>query len=114
MSAYSNPKSIAFLKIAREIEGILLTQLKKNNSDVQSVQVIKITNGSIIVDFNVISNSFSKNASVIQMSIMNAIKSGGLDTLNANKASNVTAKGLLLYIVIRYIINLKKQLSKGT
>ena len=98
ITAYANPVSTAFVQIAQEIESALLTLLNNRTSDVMGVQVTKVTNGSALIDFIVISNSYSQTASVIQTLISYAIKSGDLKNIHPDPASNLTAKGLFYFV----------------
>ena len=96
---YADPKSKEFVKKAEEIEGPLLVVLSKDNSDIMAIQVTKMTNGSIVVEFNVILESISNagsNPTGIVTSLLNAVKNGTLSSLSPDPATAPQAKGVFL------------------
>ena len=70
--------------------------LKKKNANIVAVQITKITNGSLLLEFNVILDSSSTSATAITTLLKDAITDGELASLNPDETASFSAKGLFL------------------
>ena len=95
-AAYANPASKDFVKVATEIEDVLLVVLQKKNSKIVAVQVTKITKGSLVVDFNVIMSSSAPTAKAVESSLKSAITNGDLSSISPDKTATFSAQGLFV------------------
>ena len=104
-SELGNTKSPVFLETSTEIENEVLPILQESIDEVVAVKVTRFSNGSIIVDFDIILDAFTEIVvplTVVKEAITTAIHDGSLDTLNVFRNQPVTVTGC--YIQFYYLI----------
>ena len=95
-SAYSNPYSAEFTNIAGQINKKLLSIFRIHlGSSVVGIQVYNITNGSLVVDYNVLSNDTSISVSQVQTVANDAVNDSTLASLkpDTDYSRRPSAKG---------------------